>query len=169
MVLATPVAAAPAGERRVLVAGIGEMVLTRDPSDVLVAYGLGSCVALAAWDPQTKLAALAHFMLPSGPLSHPPVKFVDSGLPTFLSEFAKAGGIARRAQFKAAGGAAMLAVVAVTMEIGKRNADAVQTVLGAHGLRLLQSDLGGKAGRTVQLEPATGRLLIRSVSRVSVL
>ena len=169
MVLAAPMASAIAGEGRVLVAGIGEMVVTRDPSDVLVAYGLGSCVALAIWDPQTKLAALAHFMLPSGPLSHPPVKFVDSGLPTFLAEFAKAGGSPRRAQLKAAGGAAMLAVVATTMEIGKRNAEALENALGQHGLRLHQQDLGGKAGRTVQLEPATGRLLIKSVSSVSVL
>jgi chemotaxis protein CheD len=169
MALAAPVSVPAAAEGRILVAGIGEMVVTRDPSAVLVAYGLGSCVALAAWDPHSRLAALAHFMLPCGPLSHPPVKFVDSGLPTFLAEFAKAGGIARRAQFKAAGGAAMLAVVATTMEIGKRNGEAVQAALVAQGLRLHRSDLGGKAGRTVQMEPATGRLLIKSVSSVSVL
>ena len=46
---------------------------------------------------------------------------------------------------------------------------ALQAALGQHGLRLHQQDLGGKAGRTVQLEPATGRLLIKSVSSVSVL
>lgn len=170
MAIATPTAApAVTGEGRVLVAGIGEMVITRDPADVLVAYGLGSCVALAAWDPQARVAALAHFMLPSGPLAYPPVKFVDSGLPTFLAEFAKVGGSPRRAVLKAAGGAAMLAVVATTMEIGKRNADALEKALSQHGLRLQGSDLGGKAGRTVQLEPATGRLLIKSVSSVSVL
>jgi chemotaxis protein CheD len=153
----------------VLVAGIGEMVVTRDPSVMLIAYGLGSCVALTLWDPQTKTAALAHFMLPSGPLNSPPVKFVDSGLPTLLAEFQRAGGQPRRAQLKAAGGAAMLAVVATTMEIGKRNAEALQIALGQNGLRLHQQDLGGKSGRTVQLEPATGRLLIKSVSSVSVL
>jgi chemotaxis protein CheD len=154
---------------QMLVAGIGEMVVTRDPSTVLVAYGLGSCVALSLWDPRTRVAALAHFMLPSGPATTPPVKFVDSGLPTFLAEFQRAGGLARRAHLKAAGGAAMLAVVATTMEIGKRNAEAITNALGAQGLRLHATDLGGKAGRTVQLEPATGRLLVKSVSSVSVL
>jgi chemotaxis protein CheD len=108
-------------------------------------------------------------MLPAGPLASPPVKFVDSGLPSFLSEFQRAGGMPRRAHLKAAGGAAMLAVVATTMEIGKRNAEALEGALGLHGLRLVAHDLGGKAGRTVQLEPATGRLLVKSVNSVSVL
>jgi chemotaxis protein CheD len=169
MALAAPVTPGVGTTGQMLVAGIGEMVVTRDPATMLVAYGLGSCVALALWDPHTKLAALAHFMLPSGPLTHPPVKFVDSGLPTLLAEFQRAGGLPRRAQLKAAGGAAMLAVVATTMEIGKRNAEALESALGVHGLRLHARDLGGKSGRTVQLEPATGRLLVKSVSSVSVL
>jgi chemotaxis protein CheD len=156
-------------EQEVLVAGIGEMVLTTNPNSALVAYGLGSCVALTIWDPKVRVAGLAHFMLPSGPLTHPPVKFVDSGLPQFLSEFKRRGGDPRRAQVKAAGGAAMLAVMASTMEIGRRNAEALQVALGNHGLRLCRADLGGKAGRTVQLEPATGRLLVKSVTSVSVL
>jgi len=168
MVLAAPLLPGATGGP-VLVAGIGEMVITRDPATLLVAYGLGSCVALCLWDPQSKVAALAHFMLPSGPLNSPPVKFVDSGLPTFLTEFRRAGGQPRRSEIKAAGGAAMLAVVATTMEIGKHNGEALQAALGQHGLRLHKQDLGGKAGRTVQLEPATGRLLIKSVSSVSVL
>jgi chemotaxis protein CheD len=153
----------------VLVAGIGEMVVTSDPNAALVAYGLGSCVALSIWDPRVRVAGLAHFMLPSGPLTHPPVKFVDSGLPQFFSEFTRRGGDLRRAQMKAAGGAAMLAVMASTMEIGKRNAEALQTALRSHGLRLHGSDLGGKAGRTVQLDGATGRLLVKSVTTISVL
>ena len=63
----------------------------------------------------------------------------------------------------------MLAVMASTMEIGKRNAEALHAALGQHGLRLHNSDLGGKSGRTVQLEGSTGRLLVKSVASVSVL
>jgi chemotaxis protein CheD len=144
-------------EAEVLVAGIGEMVLTNNPKAALVAYGLGSCVALAVWDPKAHVAGLAHFMLPSGPLTNPPVKFVDSGLPQFFSEFTRRGGNLRRAQ------------MASTMEIGKRNAEALQAALSQHGLRLHGSDLGGKSGRTVQLEGSTGRLLVKSVTSVSVL
>jgi chemotaxis protein CheD len=156
-------------DREVLVAGIGEMVVTGNQQAALVAYGLGSCVALTMWDPRSRVAGLAHFMLPAGPLTHPPVKFVDSGLPQFFAEFKRRGGDPRRSHFKAAGGAAMLAIMASSMEIGKRNAEALELALDLHGLRLHRKDLGGTSGRTVQLEPATGRLLIKSVMSVSVL
>ena len=86
-----------ATDQEVLVAGIGELVISRNPHAALVAYGLGSCVALSVWDPRTKLGALAHFMLPSGSATHPPVKFIDSGLPRLLAEFTKAGGSPRNA------------------------------------------------------------------------
>jgi chemotaxis protein CheD len=162
-------AAESTGARPILVAGIGELVLTRDPSTQLVAYGLGSCVALALWDPSSRLAALAHFMLPSGPIARQPAKFVDSGVPCVLAEFRRQGGSPRRAVLKAAGGAAMLAVVSTPLEIGTCNATTLVAALGAEGLRLRASDLGGRAGRTVQLEPATGRLLVKSVHRLAVL
>ena len=68
-----------------LAAGIGEMVLSSSPDDHLIAYGLGSCIALAVWDPRARVGGLAHFMLPSGPAnSSSPVKLIDTGLDTFL-------------------------------------------------------------------------------------
>ena len=146
------------------VAGIGEMVSSADPDHTLVCYGLGSCVALSAWDPRVRAAALAHFMLPSGSSSGPPVKFVDEGFERLLDAFQVIGGSPGRAEFKAAGGASMLAVMASTLDIGRRNIQAVETRLAGAGLRMTASDLGGSAGRTVQLAGGTGRLLIKSVS-----
>ncbi len=150
-----------------LVAGIGEMVLSSDPGSHLVAYGLGSCVALAAYDPRTRVAGLAHFMLPSGPKnSASPVKFIDTGLDTFLAAFEARGAVANRSVFKAAGAAAMLSVGG-GLAIGKRNADSIQAALGERGLRLAATALGGNAGRTVQLEVGNGRFLIKSLSTVT--
>lgn len=152
------------------VAGIGEMVVTGDPGAILVAYGLGSCVALSVWDPRTRVAGLAHFMLPSGPtVATPPVKFVDGGMRTFLDAFTSAGGNLARGLFKAAGGAAMLTVSIGTLEIGRRNAGAVAAALAGAGLRLHASDLGGNVGRTVQLEAGSGRFIVKSVSSSAVL
>lgn len=152
-----------------LVAGIGEMVISRDAKTTLVAYGLGSCVALAAWDPHTAVGGLAHFMLPTGPSGGPPVKFIDGGLQAFLDGFARHGGRPRHAQLKGAGGAAMLAIVSGGLEIGRRNAEAVAAGLESLGLKLHAHDFGGTNGRTVQLEVATGRLLVKSVSNVTTL
>lgn len=157
---------APAGPR-LLVAGIGEMVLAGDTAARLVAYGLGSCVALALWDPLTKVGGLAHFMLPGGSAGGGPVKFVEPGMDTFLTAFEAHGGSARRAQIKAAGGAAMLAFAASALQIGLRNAQAVESALSGRGLALHATDLGGNSGRTVQLDVATGRLHVKSVKKTA--
>jgi chemotaxis protein CheD len=102
-------------------------------------------------------------MLPSGSAAGPPVKFVETGMGVFLSAFEAHGGSPRRAQIKAVGGAAMLAISPSALEIGRRNAQAVEAALGGRGLALQATDLGGNAGRTVQLDVATGRLHVKSL------
>jgi chemotaxis protein CheD len=149
-----------------LVAGIGEMVLSSSPDSHLVAYGLGSCIAIAAWDPRGKIGGLAHFMLPNGPANeNSPVKFIDSGLDTFLAAMEAKGAIVSRSIFKAAGAAAML-TVGGGLAIGKRNAESMEAALTARGILLTATAIGGNAGRTVQLEVGDGRFLIKSLSSV---
>lgn len=150
-----------------LVAGIGEMVLSSSPDDHLIAYGLGSCIALAVWDPRARVGGLAHFMLPSGPAnSGSPVKFIDTGLDTFLRALEAQGAVLNRSTLKAAGAAAML-TVGGGLAIGKRNAETMQSSLTERGLGLTAASLGGNVGRTVQLEVADGRFLIKSLSSVT--
>ena len=40
--------------------GLGEIKVTGDPGEVLVAYGLGSCVGVGVYDPVAKVAGLLH-------------------------------------------------------------------------------------------------------------
>jgi chemotaxis protein CheD len=150
-----------------IVAGIGEMVFSADPDSHLVAYGIGSCVALAAWDPQKRIGGLAHFMLPSGPpTGASPVKFIATGLDTFLNELEAQGASLSRTVFKAAGGAAML-TVGKGVSIGMRNHETILAALAERNLQLTASALGGSIGRTVQLGVGDGRLLIMSLSSVA--
>ena len=150
-----------------LVAGIGEMVLSSSSDAHLVAYGLGSCIALAAWDPRSKVGGLAHFMLPNGPANNSsPVKFIDTGLDTFLQAMEAKGAVLTRSSFKAAGAAAML-TVGGGLAIGKRNAEMMESALAERGLTITATSLGGNAGRTVQLEVSDGRFLIKSLSSVT--
>ncbi len=150
-----------------MVAGIGEMVMSSSTEAHLVAYGLGSCIALAIWDPRAKVGGLAHFMLPAGPANAAsPVKFIDTGLDPFLRALEGKGAMLSRSSIKAAGAAAML-TVGGGLAIGKRNAEALQAALADRGLSLNASTLGGNAGRTVQLEVADGQFLIKSLSSVT--
>ena len=44
--------------------GLGEKAISRDPQDVLVAYGLGSCLGISMIDPVTHITGLFHAVLP---------------------------------------------------------------------------------------------------------
>jgi chemotaxis protein CheD len=150
-----------------LVASIGEMVLSSSSDAHLVAYGLGSCIALAIWDPRARVGGLAHFMLPNGPANgSSPVKFIDTGIDNFLKAMEARGALLNRCLIKAAGAAAML-TVGNGLAIGKRNAETMQAALTERGLSLTAASLGGNSGRTVQLEVADGRFLIKSLSSVT--
>jgi chemotaxis protein CheD len=150
-----------------LVAGIGEMVVSSSLDAHLVAYGLGSCIALAVWDPRTKVGGLAHFMLPAGPANTgSPVKFIDTGLDVFLKTLETRGAFLNRSILKTAGAAAML-TVGGGLAIGKRNAESMAAALAARGLATSATALGGNAGRTVQLDVGDGRFLIKSLSSVT--
>jgi chemotaxis protein CheD len=150
-----------------LVAGIGEMVLSSSPEAHLVAYGLGSCIALAAYDPRSRVGGLAHFMLPNGNANNAsPVKFIDTGIDNFLDALTARGADVKRCALKAAGAASML-TVGDGLAIGRRNAETMESALAERGLFLAATSLGGTTGRTVQLDVIDGRFLIKSLSSVT--
>jgi chemotaxis protein CheD len=143
---------------------MGELAVTSDSQASLAIHGLGSCVGVSLWDSRARVAALAHFMLPSGTAVDPPAKFVDGGILRLFSAFEAAGGSIRRAEVKAAGGAAVILLASGATEIGRRNADAVRTRLRESGLALTASDLGGTMARSIVLSAETGGLSVRSAS-----
>jgi len=143
---------------------MGELAVTSNAGASLAIHGLGSCVGVSLWDPRGRIAALAHFMLPSGTAVDPPAKFVDGGLMRLFAAFEAAGGSIRRAEVKAAGGAAVIMLASGATEIGRRNADAVRTGLQGFGLALTASDLGGTMARSIVLSAETGALSIRSAA-----
>ena len=53
----------------VIAVGLGDLFVSS--AEELVAYSLGSCVAICLWDPVTKVAAMAHVVLPTAPAGSP--------------------------------------------------------------------------------------------------
>ncbi len=154
--------------RRVSV-GIGQLAVSRDPNEVLIAYGLGSCVGISCYDPEAKVAALAHILLPSSEGKRPddrePARFADTGIDTLLQRLLEAGAVKRRLIVKLAGGAAVLgAANAEKFKIGVRNAEAITERLKHHGIRVAASDLGGTRGRTMEVHVATGKTFVRTAA-----
>jgi len=151
--------------------GLGELKSGVRKGQILVCYGLGSCIGLAVYDYSNRIGAMVHVVLPDSSLNRgvlaAPGKFADTGVPAVIAAVVKLGGARNRLQARAAGGAHMLNVVGAgtRLDIGARNIEAVRTALKREGVPLLAEDTGGGHGRTVQLHIGTGRMVISTVGR----
>ena len=79
---------------------IGEIATSDSAKDVLVAYGLGSCVAVCLYDPVARVGGMLHALLPDAPggasseNGRDPLsaaRFVDRGAPLLIETLLKLG------------------------------------------------------------------------------
>jgi chemotaxis protein CheD len=155
-----------------MVVGLGEakvLKATADLDDALVAYGLGSCVAICLWDPATKVAGMAHVVLPgANPAGTPHAKFALSALPALvaLMQAEGAGPNPKRYVAKLAGGAQVLTLggSGSLPRVGEQNIRAVLEALAEAGVALQAQDLGGSRGRSVWFDPReNGQIRVRTI------
>jgi chemotaxis protein CheD len=151
-----------------LQAGIAEMVFSRDPADRLVARGLGSCVGVALFDPAISLGGMLHVLLPhagekeeAGAAANP-LRYADTGLAAFFKAAFEAGAKKERLVLCAAGGAAVTGHGGEDFfQVGSRNVVSLRKALWHAGVVLKGSDFGGNDARTLWLDIAGGRMLVR--------
>lgn len=131
--------------------------------------GLGSCVGVVIYDLHHKVAGLAHVMLPDSNLTRQSkineYKFVDTALPILVERLQSQGARKRSLQAKMAGGAQMFQFDSSSdsMRIGPRNVEATEQMLKALNIPIISMDVGGKRGRTIEFDPDTGMLEVRTV------
>ncbi len=148
--------------------GMADVVLVKHPGK-MVSLGLGSCIGLVIYDDSTKLAAMAHIMLPEsrgGKDNTKPGKFADTAVPTLIDMLVKAG--AKREKFKAkmAGGSQMFNVPGSKsgfLAVGARNAEETEKHLKQHGIKLVASDTGGNRGRSVEFSTDDWILVVKTL------
>ena len=137
------------------------------PDDSLLALGLGSCVCVALHDAVAHVAGMVHIVLPSSLQfrGESPAKCADTAVPHLLGLMVENGASAPRVRAKLAGGAQMFAAQGGerALRIGPRNVDAVYAALLRCGVPVLAAAVGGSVGRTVELFPLSGELLVRTV------
>ena len=146
------------------VVGLGELKYADQPGEELTCLGLGSCVAISAWDRVKKLGAMAHVVLPEcSPGREPTPKFADVAVPEMIENLKKMGAIPSRLEIKLIGGAHMTPASAPSvpaMRIGDRNIEAVKAQLKKLGLQAKAENLGGNSGRTVRLDVESGQVTV---------
>lgn len=151
--------------------GLGEHSISRNPQDILVAYGLGSCLGIGMYDPISRIGGLLHAVLPehlNGNNGAAPGKFVDTGISMLIEGMAKAGADRRRLVVWMAGGANMILSPAMTktFDIGNRNTIMAFKVFDLLNIHLSGQEVGGNTGRTVRLYVAEGRMTVRMVGQL---
>lgn len=146
-------------------------------SDILASYGLGSCVAVAVYDPVKKIGGLAHVMLPESrerEAEGAPGKFGDTAVAFLVDELCRNGARKNSLRCKLVGGAQMFEIPGArnrnaglscgpSANIGGRNVESVKRALGMLNIPVVGEDTGGNHGRTVMFDTSTGRLDISSI------
>ena len=132
---------------------------------LLTTVGLGSCIAIVLFAPRQRLAALAHCMLPTRQDDDDAVaKFADSAVPALVTLLQSQGA---SGPFAAAlvGGASMFPGVssAFVSDIAGSNVRAARSALAAAGVPLRIEEVGGHVGRSVPVDPATQRVMVRTI------
>lgn len=146
--------------------GMADLKVVHCP-DRLRSVGLGSCVGIALWDPVTKVAGLAHIMLPSadGFASNQRAKFADTAVDWLVELMLEHRAIRERLQAKLAGGAQMFTFAGKNdlLKIGPRNVEASRRALAKWSIPIVAEDVGGTTGRTIEFSSEDGRLWVRTV------
>lgn len=148
--------------------GIAEIGFAVSPQ-VIRTVGLGSCVGVVIYDSRLKMGALAHVVLPDSSLAKGgtinAAKFADSAVEEIVTLLKQNGSTGKRLKAKLAGGAQMfqLAESQEIMKIGARNIEAVEKQLIRFHIEKVAVDVGGHFGRTIEFDPESEKLSIRTV------
>jgi chemotaxis protein CheD len=147
--------------------GMGDIGIAESPH-LLKAIGLGSCIAVALYDRETRIGGLAHIMLPYVKEAHDksnPDKFTDVAISKMLDEMKARGARSQIITAKIFGGANMFPEIISSnssMDVGMRNILAAKEELKKHKIRIVATEVGDHIGRTVLFDTRNGSVLVKT-------
>ncbi|KAB2337533.1 chemotaxis protein CheD [Cytobacillus depressus] len=156
--------------KEVIKVGIADLNIVKAPHTIRTS-GLGSCVGVVIYDQQREIAGLAHIMLPDSTLAKAGniniAKYADTAIKDLVAKLIANGAKAYSLKAKIAGGAQMFQFSSGSdiMRIGPRNVEAVKSALSAFKISIIAEDVGGNNGRTIEFDPRTCILSIRTVNK----
>lgn len=149
-----------------IIVNVSDARVSAESADVLVTYSLGSCIAVALYDPVRRIGGMLHYQLPTSSLDaaraqQNPHMFADTGMRSLLDAMSSAGAEKRRLKVHLAGAAQMLNDNKL-FDIGRRNHAAIRKILWQLGLFIDGEDIGGTAPRNLYLGIADGAVTIKT-------
>jgi chemotaxis protein CheD len=151
---------------------MGELILGQR-GEKIGCHGLGSCIALMAFDPRLHIGAVVHAVLPSsnGYRDAKPdeCKYLDFAVANLLAELTKQGSRPYTLRFAAVGGANIfrfgVGSTELNLAIGQRNINALQENLSQRGIRISGESLGGTKASSTYLCLESGQVFVASSTR----
>jgi chemotaxis protein CheD len=150
----------------------GESYLARKPA--IIRTILGSCVGVTFWSARLGVGALTHSQLPRCPVDAPDGlelgmgrRYVDFAIREVAREFDALGARRAEVEVKLFGGADVLLVsdgAGAKPTVGKMNCEVAVAVVGAEGLKVMASSLGGTSGLNIRFDTRTGEVLLRRLT-----
>lgn len=149
-------------------AGMAELKVAKAPGKI-AAMGLGSCVAICAYDPVIKVGGIAHVMLPLSSMAEGDknrAKFADTAIPFLLEELKKMGAESSRLDIKLVGGAEMFIseIKNERFKIGERNLQVVEDTCHKLGLKISGRCVGGNTGKSVTINLENGEVQVKTIN-----
>ncbi len=136
----------------------GKLAAFKD--ETLITTLLGSCVAVAIYDPTTKIGGLNHYLLPEpthGETGSP--RYGSFAIPTLIEELVKLGANPDKLQAKVYGGGNVINISHQIGEgIGRRNIDLAEKTLKVLKIPIIDKNVAGELARTIKLNTATFEL-----------
>ena len=130
---------------------------------ILLARGLGSCVAISFYNQKRKIGALCHAMLPDShesTIQGSPMHFIDKIIAQVLANFELKQVKPNEIEAKIIGGSNMFPFlheeVKIAPAMGERNVAMAKALLKEHGVVVIGQDVGGNYGRSVRFNLDTG-------------
>lgn len=145
------------------VAGIGEMVLSQNENDVLVTYALSSCVAVTAYSPSRRGAAMAHIALPGTLMNNKysrPCYYADTGVPYFINAVCVKIGCSKEELVISIFGGAVSIRGNDRFNIGPRNTKVIKEIIRKMNLSIFKEETGGTSSRSLKMHAGTGKISI---------
>lgn len=131
----------------------------------IVTTVLGSCVSVCLWDPVRKQGGINHYMLPfwnGEGLASP--KYGNIAIAKLIEKMLVLGSDRRTLRAKVFGGGVVLNVTNPFMNIGERNVQLAEDLLGTENIPVLSADTGGRVGRKLIFNTETGVVLVKKLS-----
>lgn len=152
-------------KRRIIV-NVSDARVSGNPSDVLVTYSLGSCIAVCLYDPVINIGGMLHYQLPDSKMDperagNKPFMFADTGMKILVEKLTTMGAKKKRMQIRIAGGASM-DTGPKGFDIGKRNHLAFRKIMWKDGMFIDSEDVGGTSPRNMYMNIADGAVTVRS-------